>query len=257
MSKVVRVAFSSTWKSCHANDVSIGSCSVFDIPNHPQPALQPCAPPRLVDLPVELPLRLGVDNQLLQVDLGLDGGTVGNRSPGPYVLPLGVRAGRQERPKHQQVAVAARKVQGRVALRVGVADGLVGPAGHVGQQDLQHRVVPAPRRLHDGVPAADVAPQDDVGVLLAEEVHDLGVAGARSQHQRGLVVVVERGAVGLAAEREEELDDGEVAEGGGEVQVRVGQAAGRGVWIVEELRVRVQDALHEEGVVGVDCSPEP
>lgn len=154
------------------------------------------------------------------------------------------------------MAVAARKVQGGVALGICIADGLLGPARHVGQQDLQDGVVPAAGGLHDGVAAPDVAAQDDGRVSLAEEVDDLGVASPGGQHQGGLVVVVERGAVGLAAEREEQLDDGEVAQRRGQVQVRVGQAALGRVWVVEELRVRVQDSLDEEGVVGVDRPPQ-
>lgn len=117
--------------------------------------------------------------------------------------------------------------------------------------------MPAARSLHDGVAAPDVSAQDDVWVTLAEEVDDLGVSGCGGQHQGGLVVVVEGRAVGLAAQGEEEVHDGEVAQGGGQVQVRVGQAALGGVWVVEELRVRVQDSLDEEGVVGVDCPSQP
>lgn len=112
--------------------------------------------------------------------------------------------------------------------------------------------MPAAGRLHDGVTAADVSAQDDVRVALAEEVDDLGVSGSGGEHQGGLVVVVEGGAVGLAAEGEEQLHDGEVAQRGGEVQVRVRQAVWGGVWVVEELRVRVKDSLDQEGIVGVD-----
>jgi hypothetical protein len=38
------------------------------------------------------------------------------------------------------------------------------------------------------------------------------------------------------------------------VEVRVGQAGGRGVGIVEELGVGFQDALDEKGIVGLDCT---
>lgn len=84
-------------------------------------------------------------------------------------------------------------------------------------------------------------------------MHGLGVARAGGQHQRGLEFVVQGGEVDLVAQRDEQLDDGEVAEGGGEVEVRVGQPAGGGVRVVEEFGVRVEDAFDEEGIVGVDC----
>lgn len=116
--------------------------------------------------------------------------------------------------------------------------------------------MPAACGLHDGVAAPDVPAQDGGRVALAEEVDDLGVSREGGEHEGGLVVVVDGGAVGLAAEGEEQLDDGQVAQGGGQVQVRVGQAALGGVWVVEELRVRVQDSLDEEGVVGVDRPPQ-
>lgn len=45
-----------------------------------------------------------------------------------------------------------------------------------------------------------------------------------------------------------------MAEGGSEVEVRVGQPTGGGVWVVEEFGVGVEDAFDEEGIVGVDCS---
>jgi hypothetical protein len=79
------------------------------------------------------------------------------------------------------------------------------------------------------------------------------VARAGGEHQRGLEVIVQGGEVGLVAQRDEQLDNGEVAEGGGEVEVRVGQPAGGSVWVVEEFGVRVEDALDEEGIVGVNC----
>ena len=84
-------------------------------------------------------------------------------------------------------------------------------------------------------------------------MHGLGVPRGGGKHQGGLEVVVQGGQVGLVAQRDEQPDDGEVAKGGGKVEVRVGQPAGGGVWVVEEFGVRVEDALDEESIVGMDC----
>ncbi len=50
-----------------------------------------------------------------------------------------------------------------------------------------------PACLHDGVSATDVLVQDGVGLRLAEEEHDLGVALAGGDLQSRLVIVIERG----------------------------------------------------------------
>jgi hypothetical protein len=71
------------------------------------------------------------------------------------------------------------------------------------------------------------------------------------------VVVVEGGRVGLVAEFDEQLADGEVAERGGQVQVRVGVAREREVWVVEQVRVRLEDAPGQQRVIGVDRAPQP
>ncbi len=55
---------------------------------------------------------------------------------------------------------------------------------------------------------------------------------------------------------EQHFDDGDEAEGGGEVEIGVREAGGRGVGVVQEVRVRVQDAGYEEGVGGVDCAAD-
>lgn len=57
-------------------------------------------------------------------------------------------------------------------------------------------------------------------------------------------------------EGDEDAADVDVAEGGGEVEVRVGEAGGGGVGVVEEVGVRLEDAGCEEGVVGVDCAAD-
>lgn len=55
---------------------------------------------------------------------------------------------------------------------------------------------------------------------------------------------------------DKDFDDGEVTEGGGEVEVRVGETLGGGVWVVNEFRVGFEDAFDERLVVGVDCASE-
>lgn len=110
--------------------------------------------------------------------------------------------------------------------------------------------------LHDGIAAANVPAHDGVGVFLAEEVDNLGVACGGSKHQGSLEVIVEGGEVGLVTEGDEQLDDREVAQRRGEVKVRGGEAVDRGVGVVQELWVRFDDALDEERVVGVDCSAQ-
>lgn len=102
--------------------------------------------------------------------------------------------------------------------------------------------MPVQARLHDGVAAAYVLAQDASGVVLGEEVDDFGMAGGGGEHQGGLMVVVEGRGVGLVAELEEEPANGEVAEGGGEVEVRVGVAGERVVRVVEEMGVGAEDA---------------
>jgi hypothetical protein len=111
--------------------------------------------------------------------------------------------------------------------------------------------------LHDGVAAAQVLAQDGAWVGLAEEVHDLGVAGGGGEREGGLVAVVERGRVGLVAELDEQLAGGEMAERRGEVEVRVGVAGQRVVGVVQEVRVRPEDAPRQQRVVAVDRPPQP
>lgn len=63
---------------------------------------------------------------------------------------------------------------------------------------------------------------------------------------------IEGRGVALVAEFDEEFADGQVAERGSEVQVGVGVAVGGVVRVVEEVRVRAEDALDKEGVVGTN-----
>lgn len=57
--------------------------------------------------------------------------------------------------------------------------------------------------------------------MLAQEVDDFRVACGGGKHQGGLEVIVEGRQVGLVAEGDQQLDDREVAQRGGKVQVRV------------------------------------
>ena len=111
-------------------------------------------------------------------------------------------------------------------------------------------------RLHDGVAAADVLAQDGLRVVFAQEVDDFGVAGRGGEHERGLVVIVQCGGALLVAELDEDLADGEMAEGGGEVEVRVRIPADGMVGVVEEVGMGAEDALDEKVVVYVDCAPK-
>lgn len=218
------------------------------IAHHPHPALQRrLILPRLLSLHLKLPLRLRLGDQPLKIHLSLHGRTIRNSRPAPNIPPIRLRARRKQRPQHQQVAIPARKMQRRVPLQIRIPHRGLGPARHIGQQDLHRGIVAAATRLHDGVAAADVAARDDARVGLAEEMHGFGVAGGGGEHECGLEVVVERGEVvgAFVAECEEELDDGKVAEGGGEVEVRVGEVFGGGVGVLEEFRMRGDDALDE------------
>jgi hypothetical protein len=70
------------------------------------------------------------------------------------------------------------------------------------------------------------------------------------------VGVVEGGSSVFVAELDEGLADREVAERGGEVEGRVGVARDGVVGVVEEVGVRVEDALDEEGIVRADGAAE-
>ena len=187
------------------------------------------------------PLHLG--DQPLKVDLGLDGGAVGDGGPAPDVPALGVGAGCQQCPQDEQVPVAAGEVQGGVALQVGVLDSLGSAPGSVGEQDLQDGVVPAQACLHDGVTATGVAAGDGGGTLLAEEEDHLGVAGGGGEHQGGLVVVVQGGAGVLVPAGDEELANEDMAEGCGSVEVGIGEAGDGEVGVVEEVGVRFENTF--------------
>jgi hypothetical protein len=71
------------------------------------------------------------------------------------------------------------------------------------------------------------------------------------------VAVVEGGLGVLVAEVfDEDAHDGQVAEGGGEVERRVGVAGEGVVRVVDEVGVGAEDAGDEGGVGGVDRAPE-
>ena len=223
------------------------------LPNQPHGG---AGPGLHVPLPPSLLPPLNLANQRLEVDLCLHGRAVSLGGPTPGVHPTGVGARGEQGAQDEQVAVAAGEVQGGVAVDVGLGEGGLGAVGGVSQQDLHDRVVAGEAGLHDGVAAAEVLAQDGGRVVLAEAVHDFGVARGGSEREGGLVAVVEGRGVGLVAELDEEAADGDVAERGGEVEVRVGVAREREVGVVQEVRVRREDAPGEQRVVGVDGPAE-
>lgn len=129
----------------------------------------------------------------------------------------------------------------------------------MGQEELHAGVEPVRGGEHEGVAAAGVASSDAACVGGGEEgVDDLGVAVGGGEHEGGLVEGVEGDAGGFVAEGEEERGYGEGGEGGGEVEGGVGEAGGGGgeVGVLEEVRVRGEDAPDDGEGVRVDCSAE-
>ena len=106
--------------------------------------------------------------QGLQVNLGLDGSTVGDSRPAPYVCLLRVGTGSQQSAEHREVSLAAGKVEGGVPVYIGLLDRGVGALWHVGEEDLENSVVAPQTRLHDSVAATHIAAQDAGGVPLTE-----------------------------------------------------------------------------------------
>lgn len=53
---------------------------------------------------------------------------------------------------------------------------------------------------------------------------------------------------------DEDLDNREVAERRGEVEVGIRKAFGGNVWVVDEFRMGLEDAFNQSFVVGVDCA---
>jgi hypothetical protein len=202
--------------------------------------------------PGRLPL-LNLRHEPSEINLRLHGRTITNRVPTPRIPPLTIGAGREQRPQDQQVAVRAGKVERRIPVHISIAEQRVRAAGREGEQDLEAGVVAGAAGLDDGVTAAGVPAGDGLRVLLAQQVHDLGVAGGAGDDERGLVVLVQADAGGFVAEGEQGADDGQVAELAGQVQRGIGEPAGREVWIVQEVwRVRVADSRDQERVICVD-----
>lgn len=92
--------------------------------------------------------------------------------------------------------------------------------------------------------------------LEAQVVHDFGVSVARGQHQGRLPLFVDGGQIFLVIIFDEDLDDGEVAERGSEVEVRVRESFGGSIWVVNKFRVGFEDAFDEGFVVGVNGASE-
>jgi hypothetical protein len=136
-------------------------------------------------------------------------------------------------------------------------DGLGCAAGHICKEELENGVVAASAGLHDGVTALVISAEYAGAIVFAYQVDDFGVASFGGEQEGALVELVQRGAGFLVASFYQDLADVAIAQGGGEMQVRVGQALGGGVWVVDEVRMGFEHALDEQGIVGVDGSPEP
>lgn len=67
------------------------------------------------------------------------------------------------------------------------------------------------------------------------------------------MLFVQGDAIVFMAEIEQELHDGRVSEGAGEMQRCIREAEGSRIRIVQELRVGMEDSVHEERVIVVDC----
>lgn len=202
-----------------------------------------------------LPL-LNFTHQALEIDLGLHCRAVGSRCPIPHIAAVHVGACRQQRPDGEKMTVGAGKVHRRVALDIGLLNGLFRTARHIRQQQLEHGIVAAHAGHHDGIAAADVTPQNAVWVVLAKLMNDFSAPGSRCQHQRSLVVLVECGTRILVAGLEQDFADIAVAERGGEVEVRVGEALLTEIWVMEQARVRVENASNEKSIVCMDRTPD-
>jgi len=85
------------------------------------------------------------------------------------------------------------------------------------------------------VSAPDIPFRDRLGKSSAEKVHGVGVASARGEHERGLVVFVEGDTVGFVVQGEQDFDDGDEAQEGGEVEGGVGEAGGVVGGVVERV----------------------
>lgn len=134
-------------------------------------------------------------------------------------------------------------MQRSVPVQVGPLHRLRGPAGHIREQDLQHRIVAPQTGLHNGVASAYVSPGYRFRAILAEEVNYLRVPCRRGEHQGCLVRFVERGVRVLVAERDEELAYLQEAQRRGEVEVGIGQAGDGDIGVVEEVWMGLEDAL--------------
>lgn len=83
-------------------------------------------------------------------------------------------------------------------------------------------------------------------------MHNLGMAFARSEHKRSLVVRIQSGTGKFVTGIEEDSGDVATAEGGGEMEIRVGEAQGRCIGVAEERWMGAEDAFDEESVARVD-----
>lgn len=148
-------------------------------------------------LDFSLVLLLSLSNlvhQALQIDFGLHSSAVGSWSPTPDVALVNIRARRQQRSQHEQVPVAARKMQCRIAFDIRAANCFVRPTGDVCKEELQDGIVSTKTSLHHGIAPSDITAKDACFVVLNEDLDDFGVAPNCGEHQCGLMAFVKRRA---------------------------------------------------------------
>jgi hypothetical protein len=97
-------------------------------------------------------------------------------------------------------------------------------------------------RFHDGIAPHLVPFAHALRTLSAQQVHDLGVALLRREHQGRLVALVPRDTMAFMAELQEQLADHNVVERSSEVKRGVGEPVERVVGVLEECRVGFEDA---------------
>jgi hypothetical protein len=110
--------------------------------------------------------------------------------------------------------------------------------------------------LHDGITTPHIASEDTCPVVFAEDVNNLGVSGAGGKHQCCLMILVEGGARVLVACIEKNLADVAVAERGSQMKVGIREAFEGGVGIMEEGWMGSENAADEQGVIGMDSTPQ-
>lgn len=155
-------------------------------------------------------------------------------------------------------------VQGRVAVEVaGVWVRGVRGIGEEGSD--QGCGVLGLAREGQGIELAGVGHGDAAGEGIHKEFADFDVPVARGEHERGVVLGIAadfaRKRLAFVAGVDEEVDDGEQAVGGGEVEggvalvveVRVGEE----VWMVAEDALDEQDVVEKDGAAEARAGVDP